>query len=147
MGSGREGSPHPAAPLPCRVREPLGVGALGVAAFAAVRWLHPTGRVRLPCPSLVLFGVYCPLCGGTRAAYALSTGALGAAFGYNAFVPVIVLLSGWGWLAWLTRCMGGKVRVPGIPRQGTVLVLVALLSVIYGVLRNLPWAPFTTLAP
>lgn len=143
----------PAAPPPLhssrppgRLGEPLAVAAAGVASFAAVRWLHPREALGFACPSITLFGVYCPLCGGTRGAYALTTGDLAGMLGYNALLPVLLLLAGWAWTAWTARRLGWA-EAPGIPRPGLVLAALGVLALAYGVARNLPWEPFTALAP
>jgi hypothetical protein len=142
----------PAHPTPCRglrcsaLAEPLAVAAAGAAAFGAVRLIHPNPAITLACPSLTLFGVFCPLCGGTRGAYSLMTGDLAAMLGYNALLPVLLILATWGWIAWTTRRLGWS-AVPGIPRRGLVFASFGALALVYGVARNFPWEPFTLLAP
>jgi hypothetical protein len=128
------------------LREPIVAAAAGAVALGAVRLLRPEEAAALTCPSLALFGVYCPLCGGTRGVYALTTGDLGGMVGYNALLPILLILVTWGWIAWTARRMGWT-GVPGIPRPQLVLVSFGILALVYGVVRNFPWEPFTVLAP
>ncbi len=122
----------------------LGVGAAAFGFVAAVPpgSGHALAAVYLPCPSLTLFGVLCPLCGGTRAARALVTGDLLAVPGRNALLPLLLVLGSWALVASLS---GGRVR--SVPRSGRFWAVIGILTLLYGVLRNLPWEPFVWLAP
>jgi hypothetical protein len=58
----------------------------------------------------------------------------------NALWPVVVVLAGWAWLAWMTP------RVPALNRvPRTVWSSLVGLALVFGVLRNLPELSF--LAP
>ena len=88
-----------------------------------------------PCPFHFVTGLYCPGCGATRAAYFLLHGDLAGVFRCNLlFLPAL------GFLLWL-----------GLRKKETlhpaVLAGFVVLVVLFGILRNLPWAPFTLLAP
>lgn len=128
------------------LREPLAVAAAGAALLVAVRVSRPQDAGLPACPSLTLFGLYCPFCGGTRGVYALTTADLGGMVGYNALLPLLLVLGLWGWVAWAAHRMGWS-AVPGIPRPRLVLGLTAAVALVYGVVRNFPWEPFTALAP
>ena len=77
--------------------------------------------------------MWCPLCGGLRAADSLAHGQLGTALHYNLlFVAALPLVLVW----WLDCLRTGRMRqLPG--RGMTVLVVVA---VVFSVVRNLPFA-------
>jgi hypothetical protein len=145
--------PPPGQP-PSTVRQlalPLALAGAGVAAFAFVGLVrpdsgNPLAAVYLSCPSRVVFGVYCPLCGGTRAARALATGDPGAVLGLNALLPVLLGLGLWAFTHRVGRVLGW-LRVPPLPRNATFWSVLGALTVVYGVVRNLPWEPFTLLAP
>lgn len=83
----------------------LTVGGLGLATLALhVRDPHVPGSWGY-CPSRVIFGVYCPGCGGLRAVNNLSNGdLLGAASSNLLFVsliPVVIFFIGrWFWDAY-----------------------------------------------
>jgi hypothetical protein len=91
-----------------------------------------------------LTGLNCPGCGGTRCAVRLMHGDLAGALAMNAAV-VLIAAAGLGvvgnavWSEW-----------KGLPAKGVPPWLVwslAGLLVAFTVLRNLPWWPFTLLAP
>ncbi len=102
----------------------------------------------LPCVTREAFGVYCPGCGDTRALHALTHGRILTAFDYNLLFPFIVLILAWYYLVGLTTLFFRK-RVMWIPQSLPTWAIVTLGVTIgaFTVLRNLPWWPFTILAP
>lgn len=78
--------------------------------------------------------LYCPLCGGTRAVSALLRFELAEAFAYNAFVVLLVFLAVvldvWAFV----RLLRGHANLLPIPGWGWIVL--AVLLVLYGVLRN-----------
>jgi hypothetical protein len=125
--------------------EPLLAAGLAATSVAVVGLVYPRYPELFPaCPSRTLFGVWCPLCGGTRSAHALATGDLSGAVGFNAFVPVLVLLAAWSWAAWVTR-LRARWTLPAVPRWLWWSIGLAWLA--YGVLRNLPVEPFASWTP
>ena len=93
------------------------------------------------CPLHRTTGLWCPLCGGTRATRELMHGDLWAAMGYNPFalvleVVVMVLVARW-LLAWLR----GRRRPLVTGREG---ILLGVALAVFAVVRNLPgmWVYF-----
>lgn len=93
------------------------------------------------CPLHRTTGLWCPLCGGTRATRELMHGNLWAAVGYNPFalvleVVVMVLVARW-LLAWLR----GRRRPLVTGREG---ILLGVALAVFAVVRNLPgmWVYF-----
>lgn len=93
------------------------------------------------CPLHRTTGLWCPLCGGTRATRELMHGDLGAAMGYNPFalvleVVVMVLVARW-LFAWLR----GRRRPLVTGREG---ILLGVALAVFAVVRNLPgmWVYF-----
>lgn len=93
------------------------------------------------CPLHRTTGLWCPLCGGTRATRELMHGNLWAAMGYNPFalvleVVVMVLVARW-LLAWLR----GRRRPLVTGREG---ILLGVALAVFAVVRNLPgmWVYF-----
>ena len=87
------------------------------------------------CPLHRTTGLWCPLCGGTRATRELMHGDLGAAMGYNPFAlvleaVVIVLVA-----RWLLASARG-LRRPLVTGGDGILLGVALA--VFAVVRNLP---------
>ena len=88
-----------------------------------------------PCLLHELTGIYCPGCGDTRALSALIRGDLAGCFASNVlFLPAILFIIA-------TRVYPKLLRNPYVPLA--VLVIIVLFSI----LRNLPWYPFSLLAP
>ena len=93
------------------------------------------------CPLHRTTGLWCPLCGGTRATRELMHGDLWAALGYNPFAlaleAVVVLLVARWLLAWLR----GRRRPLVTGREG---ILLGVALAVFAVVRNLPgmWVYF-----
>jgi hypothetical protein len=119
--------------------------AMTGAALAALPLLYAVdpNRTRVPlCPLHAATGLWCPLCGATRATHALLHGDLVTALHDNALyvlgLPVFVLLW-WQWLqSWADPRPSRNIGAP------TVKLLVTVAAV-FGVARNLPIGGF--LAP
>lgn len=124
---------------------PVSVAAAGLVGAAYVATNNPSGGAAyLPCPFYGLTGLWCPGCGLTRASHLLLNGDVPGALGMNLFLPVVVGILGYAWLAWFSGTLGrplpslGRVR----PWVWTVLYVAAIA---FAVLRNLP--AFAVLAP
>ena len=102
----------------------------------------------LPCFTYTHFGIYCPGCGDTRALHALVHGHILEAFDYNLLFPFVVLILGWYYLVGLTTLLFRK-RVMWIPQSLPTWGVLALAGtiVVFTVLRNIPYWPFSILAP
>ncbi len=105
--------------------------ATGILAVAA---LHPLwhGLVQVRCPLLVIFGVPCVTCGGTRALVALMTGNATAALAWNPLVALggIVAIA---WLPIAALMLAGVLQPPRIP---TVLPVAARRAIVAGCALN-----------
>lgn len=89
-------------------------------------------------------GLYCPGCGMTRAAHALVHGDLAQAVAMNPLLPVLLLA-----LPLLVlHSLGYRLPVPqrAIAALTSAKFWLPLLGGFW-VLRNLPWPPFSWLAP
>lgn len=103
-------------------------------------------EIFIPCLWYEATGTYCPGCGITRALHALIHGHVLAALDFNA-VGLAVILTSAGLLfrsVWIAL-RHNQWQPPVLPKR-TALWL-ALLGIGWAVLRNLPWDPFTALAP
>jgi hypothetical protein len=112
-----------------------------VGGLVVFRWSEArVTRFLPPCPFHACTGLYCPGCGSTRATRALLHGHLAAAWHDNPlFVLSIPILA----VILLSDRYGSK-SLSQSPRfcWGVLIVIV-----LFGVLRNLPYAPFDALAP
>ena len=125
-------------------RGPAGVGSFAGAAVAlaclpgALLVLSAlSGAAALPdlCPVHRFTGLWCPLCGGTRATRALLHGNLAEAVGYNPFAPVVEALAVLLVLRWLAGRRAGGAR-PFISAREAVAVFA--VAGMFAVVRNLP---------
>ncbi len=128
-----------------RVRDPLVVGALGLAATAYVGLVDPNEPGHYPlCPTKYLTGLDCPGCGGLRATHDLVTGDLTGALDHNAFVVLVLLpLAVVLWVRWLVRSWRGDpppATPPWWQRPAALWAFVVVMAV-FTVLRNVSGVP------
>jgi hypothetical protein len=139
---------------------PALLGAAGLAAVAVLATVDPEVPGHYPvCPTYALTGLYCPGCGGLRAAHALTQGDLGLALRRNPLVVLGVPVAVWAYLAWVRRrALGrtarralGRTARRALGRTARRVPSVALgwgagaLVMVWVVLRNVP--AFAWLAP
>lgn len=97
-----------------------------------------------PCMFHAFTGYFCIGCGLTRALHALVHGDIAGAISMNPLamlmLPVIPLLVATAY-GWKPRWLQPLMRVIGEPKFWLVLLPA------YWIARNLPWLPFTLLAP
>lgn len=119
--------------LPKRLVPPLAAAAGGLLYLKV--WL-PHTHLGIPCPFYTVTGLYCPGCGITRALLALLELDPARAFRFNALAFVLLPLYAVYWTA----------RRKGMKRTGGVVMgLMLVLTLAFGVLRNLD--AFHWLAP
>ncbi len=132
-----------------RLERVLSMGGLGaiLAGSAAVWYFDPTKAGFFPvCPLYSFTGFACPGCGLTRGFHALFHGDVITALDYNALIPIFVLLFGFLFLSLGSLAIRGKGLMKLSASPGFLFgTLVLLLT--FGVLRNLPFYPFTFLYP
>jgi hypothetical protein len=120
------------------------VAAGGAYVLAAV---PPTDASWYPrCQLHALTGLHCPGCRTTRALHSLLNGRPVEALRQNAFFPVIPAVILWSFVhsVRVSRGLAEPVTDRRVVRGLTALVVLLL---VYAVLRNLPYHPFTLLAP
>ena len=132
--------------------KPLRLAGLTTAAIAAVAgfWLlrnFDPGAAHSPFPECMFrafTGWYCVGCGMTRALHALAHGDVPRAFSMNPLAMTLLaispLLLGWK-LGWQPAWLRPLVAVVAEPKFWLLLLPA------YWIARNLPWFPFTLLAP
>ncbi|GAA3813230.1 DUF2752 domain-containing protein [Streptomyces phyllanthi] len=121
-----------------RVAVPAGVLAAVAGAFAYVGAVDPNEPGHYPvCPVLRLTGLYCPGCGGLRAAHAFVHGDLVTALTDNAVA--VLGFAGFAvvWTVWVVHAVRGRpVRIdPGPVALWSLGAFVLLFTVV----RNLPF--------
>lgn len=127
------------------LRDPVVVGIAGVAAATLLHVRDPSvdGSYGF-CPFLELTGRPCPGCGGLRAVSAFTHGDVVGALSSNLLAVALAVILIVVWAAWVVRrARGTDARMLVMSDRALVLVLVVALA--FGVVRNLPWG--AVLAP
>ena len=125
----------------------LGLLAVIFGAAAVLYLFSPyESGVYAPCPFRALTGLHCPGCGTLRGLHELLHGHIGKAFGLN---PLMVLSLPFIIYSFLQYIMAG---IRGRPQRNVFIpsgFIWALLGIIilFWILRNVPYYPFTLLAP
>ena len=122
--------------------------ASAIAAGAGFVWyFDPTKAGFFPvCPLFALTGFACPGCGMTRGFHALFHGDVSGALDYNAMLPFFALLVGFGFISLAVFAIKGRRSTIRLIHPNALWVFLVMLLV-FGVVRNLPWYPFTVLFP
>jgi hypothetical protein len=125
--------------------------ACALLAFAGAGWFFArhapdASSIYPPCAVHALSGLHCPGCGTARAVHALANADFGAAFHYNALATLVLcgLLPWSAWQVWLglNQNRFAAVSVPAVASWSIVWIVAT-----FTIARNLPWAPFSWLAP
>jgi len=126
---------------------PVLVAAGGVALGVYTYVRNPsTQRGFIPCPLHSMTGLWCPGCGMTRGLHKLLHGDVVGMLGMNIFLPFLLGAVVWGWLSWVQDTRGAR-PLPRFHLPTWAWWALGASVVAYGVLRNLPVAPFSALAP
>jgi len=124
------------------------VGVIVLLGGSTVVWaFDPSTSHFLPvCPIYSLTGFACPGCGLTRGFHALFHGDVLTALDFNALIPIWALIFAYLFVSLCFKAVRGK----GLPWKFVsppMLVGFLVLLITFGVLRNLPFYPFTILFP
>ncbi len=125
----------------------VGLALLGAAGVAFLYAFDPRTPGLYPaCPFLSLTGCYCPGCGTLRALHMLLRGSVASALGYNVLTALSLPFIAYSYGAGAMRAFG--LRAPGPFFVHPVWIWALLAAVVaFWVLRNVPVAPLTSLAP
>ena len=129
-----------------RLGAPLGVAAGAGLVCAAVWFGDPTnpGGPLPVCPTKALLGIDCPGCGSMRMLYSVMHGDLLGAAKFNALAVVALVLLVFAFATWTYgRVIGRRMWSWQQYRWSALMTMVLVL--VWFVVRNLPFAPFTGL--
>ncbi len=122
--------------------EPAALLVAGLGACAYVKMVDPNHSGAYPqCPTKLLTGIDCPLCGATRAVHSLIDGNLVGAMDHNLLFVLSVPLLVYAFVAWTSTRMGRPMK-PLPVNNPRVLAAVGVVMLIFSVVRNLPMMPW-----
>jgi hypothetical protein len=125
----------------------LGAVGLGMAGVFYIRHFNPSTQGIFPrCPFNLLTGLHCPGCGITRAFHQLFNGNIIGALDYNIMILFWVPFLSYLGVSLLLIGIRGRGLPRFIPPNFLITFFVVFLMVFW-VVRNLPFYPFTVLAP
>jgi hypothetical protein len=123
---------------------PLGFAAAGLAALPVIYLVNPNSTHVPLCPFHAMTGLNCPLCGATRATYALMHGQFATALQDNALyvlgLPALLLL----WWRWNEAARDPATAGVSRRRVGPAWLGAAVLALglLFTMVRNLPAGSF-----
>jgi Protein of unknown function (DUF2752) len=124
----------------------IAVAAVAVAAVLLRAFDPATSGIFPPCPVRYLTGWYCPGCGSLRAIHEILHGHLWAAWAMNPLTVLLLPFLAYG----LASHLLFEIRGRGLPQLYLPAVWIRALCaaiLLFGIVRNLPFPPFTLLAP
>ena len=117
----------------------------GGAAF--VWFFNPTTAGFFPaCPLFQMTGIACPGCGMTRGFHAFFHGDFLTALDYNAMLPIYLFIFAYLLVAMVAIAVRGRMIIFQIFKPNLIWGFL-ILSLLFALLRNLPYYPFTILYP
>ena len=123
-----------------------GIGAIALGA-GIVWYFDPTQNAIFPaCPLYKTTGFACPGCGLTRGLHALLHGDIVTALDFNALIPLFLLIFGYLFASLVSVAIRGR-GIIQLERNLIVLWVLVGILLLFGVLRNLPFYPFSVLFP
>jgi hypothetical protein len=119
----------------------------GAAGAFAVGWFNPVTAGFFPqCPLYQMTGLACPGCGLTRGFHALFHGDVLTALDYNALLPFYALFFVYLAASLFTVAVRGR-GFTFKPFKPKIVYGFLVVSILFAVVRNLPYYPFSVLYP
>ena len=132
---------------PKKIVQLIGLILLAIVMSVLLFVYNPSdGRLFPPCPLHKLTGLYCPGCGSLRALHQLLHGHIITAFGLNCLMVLTLPFIIYGLLAQGLRYFF-NIRIPVMFIPAPWIWTLFGLIILYTILRNIPVAPFSWLAP
>lgn len=124
-----------------RLAPPIGVGVAAAALLGCLAVRDPNDAGAYPlCPFRAVTGWDCPGCGALRGLHALAFGDLRTVADQNLLMLVAIPFLVWRFAAWTgQRLRGSPRREPG---SAIALVAIAVIVLVFWVVRNVPGVPF-----
>jgi hypothetical protein len=115
---------------------PLVTAGTALAALPVLYNVDPSSTHLPLCPLHAVTGLNCPLCGATRATYALLHGQLSTALHDNALYVVALPFLLWLWYRWFNASGSQVLQRRTLPR--TIWIGLIVVASVFGIVRNLP---------
>ncbi len=133
-------------PMSQRLFAAAGAGAMA-GGSAVVAYFDPSTQHFFPvCPFYSITGFACPGCGLTRGFHALFLGDVPTALHFNALIFVWAVIFGYVGVSSILLAVRGK-GLPMWPTNPRFMWAFMIVLLAFGILRNLPFYPFTLLFP
>jgi hypothetical protein len=116
------------------------VASIGACAYIAS--VDPNHSSAYPqCPTKLLTGLDCPLCGATRAVHSLLRGSVVGAMDHNLLFVLAIPAILYTYVAWTASLLGRPMKpIPFHDKR--VWIPLAVITVAFTVVRNLPAQPY-----
>lgn len=112
-----------------------------------VGFFNPTTAGFFPaCPLLTMTGYACPGCGLTRGFHALFHGDILTAISYNALIPIYCIIFSYAVVYLLSMIFRGRGLWLNFVTPKPLFAFL-IISLMFGILRNIPVEPFTFFYP
>lgn len=124
------------------------IGAIGMATGVfVVGFFNPVTAGFFPqCPLYQMTGLACPGCGLTRGFHALFHGDILGSLDFNALIPFYALIFGYLFLSLANTAIRGRALSWKVFKPNLMYGFFGI-SLIFSVVRNLPFYPFNWLYP
>ncbi len=118
--------------------EPAGLLMAGLGACAYIAVVDPNHSSAYPqCPTKLLTGLDCPMCGATRAVHSLLRGDIVGAMDHNLLFVLLLPALVYTFVAWTSTRLGRPMKpIPMSSRW--VAIPLAVVMIAFAVVRNLP---------
>ena len=120
-------------------------GVSGVAVVLYQFSPHESG-IYGPCPFRALTGLYCPGCGTLRGLHELLHGNMVKAFGLNPLMVLLLPFILYSFFKYTVSGITGRQQSKVFIPSDFIWALLVII-IVYWILRNVPYYPFTLLAP
>ncbi|BAY60375.1 hypothetical protein NIES22_04340 [Calothrix brevissima NIES-22] len=138
---------HRSSTLPIKTLKVITLTGVIVVAAIILYFFNPSSSALYPpSPFRALTGLYCPGCGTLRALHQLLHGHIFKAFDLNPLMMVAMPYLIYSYVSYSAPVILG-VKVPQIFIKPNWIWLILKIILGYWVLRNIPFAPFSWLAP
>lgn len=125
----------------------VGMALLFISGLVVIYFFKPgQSFIYPPCPVHFLTGFYCPGCGTARGVHALLHGRFLQALDFNPLMVISIPFLGYAIISQVLFYIRGK-GLPQVIKHPFWIWAIFVLIIVYTILRNIPFYPFTILAP